>query len=789
MAGASAPFFISLPNGVARPLRDFVPSAVFLPGSQQPPLPPPGPNLPLSPDGMLVPGQIYPDASDPSITWYLPVYALNVAGGRYTTSLKWRGPGDDPNGPLAFLEVELAAPVPAGAASGVREISHTATVRLLYALAVQTGVAPTDPGVPVPDPGTPTPAPTAMIAVEIGALSVQPSGIRTCRLPITTKPDFDRIYAALTDATLQGHLEIHCTAVVGHNVRRILPPIPVDPPQPFDIPHHPFDIPHHPFDIAVPDTVQTPPHPPGNGEAILPTLERAALPTAFEAKQVAPAEPAVLFAPTSIGELRLQSLVEGPTSIVLQHDAQQTGVEIFRRPTLPPVRFGVVLERIPAETVETLGFVFPIATNAYMFDIPGDLTPTSHEILIPNTVTVDGVVTNFYQDSAFPDRYYFQPQEFRLTRSDVPPHLPSIAFAFDPKPPAADAPAGAPVDYEVHLAFRAVPWISPLAMFQVRQQVPDDGPAPHFLPLAPLSASLTLNVPADPPTGATVASAQPMAAITFDQVLADEVMLSPERFKALSVNLIHDAVDGTVDATLVGSAMVSVPVHLALATAFDHAFGRSLQAGSGGTGTYTVTLTNQIESPVTIAGVRASEVAPRVLAIPGAITPGTVAPGQSIRVDYSIQPPDATVLDIEPDLDMAVATDATSLLPMLMAKEGYRSDTFSVNVAISADYFARPAEDGSILQQVLVEFDCGASVILTSANSSQPVTLQMPWLPFLLEEPEAKQYRYRVTDVWRAEPSPIIGAPGSWQSGEGEADLAIMPNPPDPSSPSPSPST
>ena len=435
MADVSAPFFVSLPNGVARPLSDFVPGTVFLPVFQQPPPPPPGPNLPLSPDGMLVPGQTYPDASDLSITWYLPAYELNVADGRYTTSLKWRGPGDDPNGPLAFLEVELAAPVPAGAVSGVREISHTATVRLLYALAVQTGVAPADPGAPVPDPGPPTPAPTAMIAVEVGALSVQPSGARTCRLPIITKPDFDRIYAALTDATLQAHLEIHCTAVVGHYVRRILPPILIDPPDRVDIP---------PRDTPPRDSVDTPPRRRGGGPVILPKLEQAALPTAFEAKQVAPAEPAVLFAPTSIGELRRQSPVESPTSIMFQHGAQQTGVKIFHRPPpwLPPVRFGVVLEQIPVETVETLGFVFPIATNAYMFDIPGDLTPTSHEILIPNTVTVDGVVTNFYQDSAFPDRIYFQPQEFRLTRSDVPPHLPSIAFAFDPKPPAADAPAG-----------------------------------------------------------------------------------------------------------------------------------------------------------------------------------------------------------------------------------------------------------------------------------------------------------------------------------------------------------
>ena len=87
----------------------------------------------------------------------------------------------------------------------------------------------------------------------------------------------------------------------------------------------------------------------------------------------------MLFAPTSIGELRRKSPVESPTSIMFQHGAQQTGVKIFHRPPpwLPPVRFGVVLEQIPVETVETLGFVFPIATNAYMFDIPGDLTPTA----------------------------------------------------------------------------------------------------------------------------------------------------------------------------------------------------------------------------------------------------------------------------------------------------------------------------------------------------------------------------------------------------------------------------
>jgi hypothetical protein len=337
------------------------------------------------------------------------------------------------------------------------------------------------------------------------------------------------------------------------------------------------------------------------------------------------------------------------------------------------------------------------------------------------------------------------------------------------------------------VAFRALPWISPLAMFEIRAQVPEGGPEPHFLPLAPLSASLSLALPDE---GANGASPQPTATITFDQGVTDELVLSPESFKVLAATMIHDALDGRVDATLLGSAMVSVPVHLSLATAFDHVFGRSLVAGAGGAGTFVVKLTNQIESPVTINGVRATEVAPHVLATPGAFTPSTVAPGQTVSLDYSVQPPDAPVIDIEPDLDMAVVTDAVTLLPMLMAKEGYRSDTFQVNVSISADYFTTPAADGSTLQQVLVEFDCGVSALLTAAKNSQTVTLQMPWLPYLLDEPEAKQYQYRVTDFWQAEPSPISGTPGSWQSGAGEADLAVVPNPPDqapPSPPSPTP--
>ena len=54
----------------------------------------------------------------------------------------------------------------------------------------------------------------------------------------------------------------------------------------------------------------------------------------------------------------------------------------------------------------------------------------------------------------------------------------------------------------------------------------------------------------------------------------------------------------------------------------------------------------------------------------------------------------------------------------------------------------------------------------------------MPLLPYLLNEANAMQYRYRVTSIWAAEPAPTWGTPGAWQNGEGNAALNVIPNPP-----------
>ena len=54
-----------------------------------------------------------------------------------------------------------------------------------------------------------------MLWIEVGALNSTGNGARQARLPISSKPDFDRIYQILTDNNFASRLEIRCFATAG----------------------------------------------------------------------------------------------------------------------------------------------------------------------------------------------------------------------------------------------------------------------------------------------------------------------------------------------------------------------------------------------------------------------------------------------------------------------------------------------------------------------------------------------------------------------------------------------
>src|SRR5579859_130224 len=92
--------------------------------------------LPISQDGTLQSGVLYPSSIDPMVRYYLSQYQLHLTNGRYTTSLKYRSSTDDPNGPLAWLTIELDAVAPQASGFTLREIDHQAVVRIGYQMPV-----------------------------------------------------------------------------------------------------------------------------------------------------------------------------------------------------------------------------------------------------------------------------------------------------------------------------------------------------------------------------------------------------------------------------------------------------------------------------------------------------------------------------------------------------------------------------------------------------------------------------------------------------------------------------
>src|SRR5262249_4456148 len=145
-------------------------------------------------------------STDPHVRFYLPEYRLNVIDGRYTTRLKWRDANDDPNGPLAFLTVEVVAIVPPSSGFTLQEIPHQAVASIAYQMPIQ-GADQSSGG----QPASEVSGARAVMRFEVGALNPI-EGVRRGRLAISDKRDFDRLFQVMTDSNLNSSLEIRCFA-------------------------------------------------------------------------------------------------------------------------------------------------------------------------------------------------------------------------------------------------------------------------------------------------------------------------------------------------------------------------------------------------------------------------------------------------------------------------------------------------------------------------------------------------------------------------------------------------
>jgi len=458
-----------------------------------------------------------------------------------------------------------------------------------------------------PDPGGP------VLWFEVGALNPTPAGTRQARLGITTKPDFDRLYQALTDKNLQSRLEIRCFATAGRRTWR----------QVF------IRDPDSRTELLLTDFVHTAASPQvaaaANTRKIILSqdavklqpnfsaaeLNRNPAPLRMQMQMVRPAfalaQPALAFNRAAlstasatkvnpgIGEAlraeRITERVDEPVRHVevnpaARQETSQFATLVSRSDIFLQAKQGAAVPAVPVRAVvdqsgqpalmqiavetgqQISPFWFLVDTNAYMFDIPGDMRPTANHVLIPMQVRdSNGKTGMFYQDSGFADQFYFQPELFLVPRLDTPPYLPDLRVVFfdlitaDGDPAAGDGT----LHYKVQIAYRVVPYIDPVLLELAQQQAP--AVKARFQALAPEHSALKLSVPEDETNGALTDVPRPAAEVRFDQGIVDQMELTRTEFERVFSFFQSPAgigIEGSVDATLPGSLNAHVPVRLSL---------------------------------------------------------------------------------------------------------------------------------------------------------------------------------------------------------------------------------
>ena len=736
--------------------------------------------VPLSPDGDLVPGVAYPVSNDAGYSLALPIYGLQESGGRYATSLKWLASAA-PGGPIARLTVGLSRSLPVlGEANPVKEIEHTVSVRLVYA-------------VPVED-GSDTPA-ESWLSIPLGAVNRVDGETAQLVLDLNTKAEFDQLWSAMTEPAAKGRLELRCFATIGRRTwRQVIPDdfgvedqvhlldrgvllTTMVKPEEWrrERPSRDRPLPHwHRRNLA--RRVRTQPFTTLSRNAAAVHLGTVhALNTAVLMRGLNAPMRHLMEAPRALTPAFSREMLTEVFRPDLSEALQVSDMLVGERHVLPINaiidRMGrPALIRTQAEALQTIPFGFDVDVNAYMFDVPGDLRPNMTRVLLRAEFDAgEGrppVV--YYQDSAFPNRYYYEPQEFRIPRREEAPFLPAVSIAFFDVVEATDANENS-ILYRAHLAYRAVPYLDRAVLARLKRFL---GAGAVLSALIPEQATLKMRLPDDAGT-AFAESARSGATISLDDGVIDEVQLTPEALAAVITALQTGGLDGLVTASLPGAANTSIPVRLSLHDASGVLLDRTFR-GPVGVDRVRVTLRNRIESPLTIGEFLATP-AGDGMAFPDASPGLRIAANAEADIDYRLDPPGTVVTDVDPVLRMTVNPDMPVLLPSIMVNRGYSSQTFALSLSVDPLYFGQIMPgDAEALAAVLVEFEGDAKLVLDAATPADDIRLRLPILDWLLQRPQAERYRYRVTNLIGAAGN-VRGGVGAWIEGLGGGAVAIVP--------------
>jgi len=767
-------------------------TSVFKEGGVRPPIkgrPPASAPIAVSPDGKMVAGVLYDSSTEPSVKYYLPRYKLNKVSELYTTALKWRKPEDPAGDSVASLTIEVCAEVPNAPGFNLREIEHSAVVRLGFRLPVGENSPAGTPVESVADAASGD----FVIWKEAGSLETISPGVRRVRMDIHTKEDFDRIYQCMTDNRFAARLEIQCFATIGYRTWKQVFLGPVFSPL---------------------EGIKTAPSP---ATPVTPVIQTA--PTRFGGSRLTTATTkpalassqmftAVKLNPTLVTPLRpapapsvLEPVIATPvkTSPLLVRIAD-SGTLLTGKPTLThanpigemfkvtdmrvkvggieragvPVgivvdREGVpVLLRTSVEARQQIPFYFVKETNGYMFDSPE--SPSSNHFLYRHQIDTDGGQAIFYQDMGARDQFYYEPQEFRLARSSANPHLPDLRVYLSTVVTGDSAVAAAGADdpsYRANLVYDAVPFIDPGILSLARTSLGADQSA-RFSPITAEKSQLVMDFPE------SVSDARPEVEISFDRAFSDSVDLPSSAFEEVFVWFRSgQGVKGAVEFTAPDGKVRHIPVKLSLQENTGALFNVQRPVALPSPTEFGVTLTNRIESTVVIERLHDVQLAPGVTAVPIRPAPGiNIEPGASLQIDYRVSPAEAVVTEIRPVLATTIKPNHDLLWRQLFVNRGYTKQTFDIAVSVPQEYFDSPPPEGmEALTAVQIDFEPDTRLVLTREKLSATISLRIPLLDYLMAAQSAKRYRYKISTLHGS--TLKAGKTSQELAGEGEVPLII----------------
>jgi hypothetical protein len=387
-------------------------------------------------------------------------------------------------------------------------------------------------------------------------------------------------------------------------------------------------------------------------------------------------------------------------------------------------------------------------------------------------VPFNGGTASYYRDLAQPWVFYFLPDEMRLARRFETPHTPAMTVQMNATDDTLDATT-------VTLAYAAMPYVDgkrlDAAAAALAPLLPASlpagasGPVLQALQVGNDAVSFALSVPKQ--DGTTGAMARDHAIVDLRSGVADALTMSLADFRPVYQALFSDTdlFRGDIEVRL-GAVNTE---HVRLAGRLSETAGAPILDGTqqaGGSDDIGVMLTNAIESPVHVANLtgrlaRGTATFPATIEGLTKTLPTDLDPAASLGLSVTAtNPPVPGTGSLEAVLDLSGVTvhlAADSVWHAILSPLAPNEYAHEIILEVFASAFAAPPDhpDDAVIELNFdfLEGSTGTVQVTPQQLPAAPagpdtkvsiqVTLHMPILKWLLNEPDLNEYSYRVTVV------------------------------------------